>query len=54
MGNINYFITFAESKQNRGKCPQVYNPNTNEDKNDTFSGCHTLIKLQFSSAQAER
>ncbi len=36
MGNIIYFITFPESKQNRAKCPQVFNPNTNEDKNVNF------------------
>ncbi len=36
MGNIIYFITFPESKQNRAKCPQVFNPNTNEDKNINF------------------
>ncbi len=36
MGNIIYFITFAESKQNRAKCPQVFNPNTNEDKHVHF------------------
>ncbi len=27
IGNIIYFITFPESKQNRAKCPQVFNPN---------------------------
>ncbi len=36
MGNIIYFITFPESKQNRAKCPGVFNPNTNEDKNVHF------------------
>ncbi len=36
MGNIIYLITFPESKQNRAKCPQVFNPNTNEDKNVHF------------------
>ncbi len=36
MGNIIYFITFPESKQNRAKCPQVFNPNTNEDKKFHF------------------
>ncbi len=36
MGNIIYFITFPESKENRAKCPKVFNPNTNEDKNVNF------------------
>ncbi len=36
MGNIIYFITFAESKKTRAKCPQVFNPNTNEDKHVHF------------------
>ncbi len=36
MGNIINFITFPEPKQNRAKCPQVFNPNTNEDKNFNF------------------
>ncbi len=36
MGNIINFITFPEPKQNRAKCPQVFNPNTNEDKNVNF------------------
>ncbi len=36
MGNRIYFITFPESKQNKAKCPQVFNPNTNEDKNVDF------------------
>ncbi len=36
MGNIIYFITFHESKQNRAKCPEVFNPNPNEDKNVHF------------------
>ncbi len=36
MGNIIYFIAFPESKQNRVKCPLVFNPNTNEDKNIHF------------------
>ncbi len=33
---IIYFITFPESKQNRAKCSEVFNPNTNEDKNVHF------------------
>ncbi len=34
MGNIIYVIQFPESKQSKNaKCPQVFNPNTNEDKN---------------------
>ncbi len=36
MGNIIYYITFPESKQNRAKYPQEFNPNTNEDKNVHF------------------
>ncbi len=36
MVNIIYFITFPESKQNRAKCLEVFNPNTNEDKNVHF------------------
>ncbi len=36
MGNIIYFITFPESKQNRAKCPLAFNPDTNEDKNFHF------------------
>ncbi len=36
MDKIIYFIKFPESKQNRAKCPQVFNPNTNEDKNVNF------------------
>ncbi len=34
--NIFYYITFPEYKQNRAKCAQVFNPNTNEDKNVHF------------------
>ncbi len=40
IGNIIYFITFPESKQNRAKCPQIFNPNTNEDKN-----VHSLVVI---------
>jgi len=36
MGNIINCIKFPESKQNRAKCPDVFNPNTNEDKNIPF------------------
>ncbi len=36
MGNIMYFSTFTKSKQNQAKCPLVFNPNTNEDKNFHF------------------
>ncbi len=36
MGNIIYFITFPESKQNRAECSQVFSPDKNEDKNVNF------------------
>ncbi len=53
MGNIIYFITFPESKQNRAKCTQSIQPQYKWRQKRSFSGCHTLIKLQSSSAQAE-
>ncbi len=36
MSNIIHCITFPESKQNGAKCPWLFNPNTNEDKNIRF------------------
>ncbi len=47
MGNIIYIITFPESKQNRAKCPQVFNPNPNEDKNFPFLVIHSLSESEI-------
>ncbi len=50
--NLFYYISWIQTKQSKKSLS--IQPQYKWRQKRSFSGCHTLIKLQFSSAQAER